>query len=368
VRTLRIVLSVALAVVAVAALPVTDAGAQTSSQAVVTGTLDAQMVTVRFSDGREATVRLIGIDGPSRSSECDFARATGALRGLVEGQAVNLVTDLHQPQLDAAGHELYYVDRAGDGVDAGEQMVAMGFATVDPDEVFDRQALYRSAQRDARDAGEGVWTDCDGNFHRTHGDLVRERQAAAAQFMRDYYRAISRKHFARAWDMLGRPVRRKLGSFAAWKAGYRRSLGVSVTSTNVRLSGPGAVVALTLRSRDRDACGGRVVAQRFRGRWVLAPRDDSWVAVNVNIHKTGGGRVRLSKADCPPPPPPPPPRSGPPSGSCTSGYSPCISPGSDVDCAGGSGNGPRYVDGPVRVTGDDPYGLDSDGDGYGCES
>lgn len=28
----------------------------------------------------------------------------------------------------------------------------------------------------------------------------------------------------------------------------------------------------------------------------------------------------------------------------------------------------RYVDRPVRVTGDDPYGLDGDGSGYGCES
>lgn len=53
---------------------------------------------------------------------------------------------------------------------------------------------------------------------------------------------------------------------------------------------------------------------------------------------------------------------------CTPGYSPCIPPGPDVDCAGGSGNGPRYVQGPVRVTGSDPYGLDANGDGVGCES
>lgn len=53
---------------------------------------------------------------------------------------------------------------------------------------------------------------------------------------------------------------------------------------------------------------------------------------------------------------------------CTPGYSPCIPPGPDVDCAGGSGDGPRYVQGPVRVYGSDPYGLDSDGDGWGCES
>jgi hypothetical protein len=50
------------------------------------------------------------------------------------------------------------------------------------------------------------------------------------------------------------------------------------------------------------------------------------------------------------------------------GYMPCIPPGPDVDCAGGTGDGPRYVDGPVTVTGSDPYGLDGDGDGTGCES
>jgi hypothetical protein len=54
-------------------------------------------------------------------------------------------------------------------------------------------------------------------------------------------------------------------------------------------------------------------------------------------------------------------------GGCTPGYSPCIPPGSDVDCAGGGGNGPRYVQGPVTVTGSDPYGLDADNDGVGCE-
>ena len=39
----------------------------------------------------------------------------------------------------------------------------------------------------------------------------------------------------------------------------------------------------------------------------------------------------------------------------------------DYDCAGGSGNGPEYVPGPVRVVGPDDYELDADGDGVGCE-
>jgi len=53
---------------------------------------------------------------------------------------------------------------------------------------------------------------------------------------------------------------------------------------------------------------------------------------------------------------------------CTPGYSPCLAPASDYDCAGGGGDGPKYVQGPVRVSGSDPYGLDSDGDGVGCSS
>lgn len=39
----------------------------------------------------------------------------------------------------------------------------------------------------------------------------------------------------------------------------------------------------------------------------------------------------------------------------------------DYDCAGGSGNGPNYVRGPIRVVGADPFDLDRDGDGIACE-
>lgn len=91
-----------------------------------------------------------------------------------------------------------------------------------------------------------------------------------------------------------------------------------------------------------------------------------------------------------PPPPPPPPPTAPPttvyvpppttrviitappttaaaSGGCHPSYSPCVPIASDVDCAGGSGNGPAYASGPVQVIGPDVYGLDGDGDGVGCE-
>jgi hypothetical protein len=57
-----------------------------------------------------------------------------------------------------------------------------------------------------------------------------------------------------------------------------------------------------------------------------------------------------------------------PASSCNPNYSgACVPIASDVDCAGGSGNGPAYVGGPVTVIGTDPYGLDADHDGIGCE-
>jgi hypothetical protein len=53
---------------------------------------------------------------------------------------------------------------------------------------------------------------------------------------------------------------------------------------------------------------------------------------------------------------------------CDPNYSgACVPIAEDVDCAGGSGNGPAYVQGPVTVVGRDIYGLDNDNDGVGCE-
>jgi len=52
---------------------------------------------------------------------------------------------------------------------------------------------------------------------------------------------------------------------------------------------------------------------------------------------------------------------------CDPNYSGCVPIASDVDCAGGSGNGPAYVRGPIQVIGSDIYGLDADHDGLACE-
>jgi hypothetical protein len=47
------------------------------------------------------------------------------------------------------------------------------------------------------------------------------------------------------------------------------------------------------------------------------------------------------------------------SADCMTGYSPCLPIVADLDCG--------EVNGPIRVSGSDPYRLDADGDGVACE-
>ena len=82
-----------------------------------------------------------------------------------------------------------------------------------------------------------------------------------------------------------------------------------------------------------------------------------------------GSAVIVVIAKAPPPPDPAPvveDDSSSSGGGCTPGYDPCLPPASDYDCSGGTGDGPEYT-GYVTVSGADPYGLDADGDGVGCE-
>jgi hypothetical protein len=99
---------------------------------------------------------------------------------------------------------------------------------------------------------------------------------------------------------------------------------------------------------------GMVLSQKPAPGTVLSPSDTI--------------KLVVAKAAPPPPEPEPEPTEGGGGGGagCTPGYSPCLPPAPDYDCAGGSGDGPKYT-GRVTVTGSDPYGLDSDGDGVGCD-
>lgn len=59
--------------------------------------------------------------------------------------------------------------------------------------------------------------------------------------------------------------------------------------------------------------------------------------------------------------------SPPPISSCHPNYSGCLKVNAgDYDCEQGTGNGPNYT-GLVEVYGSDPFGLDKNNNGWGCE-
>lgn len=92
----------------------------------------------------------------------------------------------------------------------------------------------------------------------------------------------------------------------------------------------------------------------------------AWGACEANLDPFGAFQTRHRTAAAPPAPVP---ATASPASGCHPFYEgACLDPGaSDYDCAGGSGNGPEYVPGPVSVVGPDDYELDADGDGVGCE-
>lgn len=111
---------------------------------------------------------------------------------------------------------------------------------------------------------------------------------------------------------------------------------------------------------------------------VTGSREEKWVVTYTDGVETG--RVLRSDTVVIAPidevtsvgtyvaPPPPAPVPFVQSSTCDPNYSgACVPIDSDVDCAGGSGNGPSYVRGPVTVIGSDIYDLDRDGDGVACE-
>jgi hypothetical protein len=106
------------------------------------------------------------------------------------------------------------------------------------------------------------------------------------------------------------------------------------------------------------------------------PRPTTTTTTTSTTTTTTTAPPTTTTAPPPPPPttaPPPPPTTAAPvapaGNGCDPNYTGCVPVDSDVDCSGGSGNGPSYTDGPVTIIGTDIYDLDgNDNDGIGCES
>lgn len=129
-------------------------------------------------------------------------------------------------------------------------------------------------------------------------------------------------------------------------------VGVTVAQARAALSAAGMRWRTTFR-RTSTAAPGTVIAQSPGG------------------ERAPGTVVTLTVAQAlpkPKPTPRPAPEPEPETGGCHPSYAgACLDPdASDYDCAGGSGNGPKYT-GRVTVVGPDVFDLDRDNDGIGCE-
>jgi hypothetical protein len=126
---------------------------------------------------------------------------------------------------------------------------------------------------------------------------------------------------------------------------------VGAHGPNSRRSQPGSA-ARKISYQASRARAGTVISQSRKDGTAIRP----------------GTVIVLVIASAPPPRPVPPPPAVPASNCDPSYPDVCLHDGiGDYDCAGGSGNGPNYVDGPVKVLPPDPFDLDRDGNGTGCE-
>jgi len=120
--------------------------------------------------------------------------------------------------------------------------------------------------------------------------------------------------------------------------------------TVLRTAGRAGSTTVTWTVRTR---GGVEVSRTASGEKVTKAPVDEVTAVGTKVAAPAAEEEPAEPAD---------------TGDCDSNYAgACVPIASDVDCAGGKGNGPAYARGPVQVVGKDVYGLDADNDGVGCE-
>ncbi|MCU1570609.1 MAG: hypothetical protein JWR33_1350 [Naasia sp.] len=161
--------------------------------------------------------------------------------------------------------------------------------------------------------------------------------------------------------------------------------GPVITYANTEELEPVAFKQKTVKDADRDS-GTSEVTQTGRAgvrtkSFRITLRDgkevdrvlltDEVTTAPVDEVTTVGTYVAPAPEPAPDPEPvaEPDPEPEPSDDGCDPNYSgACVPIDSDVDCAGGSGNGPSYVSGPVYVDGSDIYDLDRDGDGVACDA
>lgn len=143
-----------------------------TTHALVTRVIDGDTFSIRYSDGSDDTVRILGIDTPETddagnsrdvfpgipdpSSLTSWGKkASSFSRDLLHGEEVILSGDCRTGTRDRYGRLLAYV--TSKGTDAGSLLIREGYARVYTGEDFARKEEYLALQQDAQERGAGLW-------------------------------------------------------------------------------------------------------------------------------------------------------------------------------------------------------------------
>ena len=132
-------------------------------QARVERVVDGDTIKVRL-DGRDETVRYIGVDTPETKKpgtpvQCFGKAASAENERLVDGERLRLVVG--EEARDRYGRLLAYVYRERDDLFVNERLVAGGFATtltIRPNDRYER--TFAAAEARAKASGRGLWGRC----------------------------------------------------------------------------------------------------------------------------------------------------------------------------------------------------------------
>ncbi len=122
---------------------------------------------VAIVGGQRERVRLLGIDTPesvaeNRPDQCYGKEASDYLSALLpEGAEITLILD--EEARDQYDRLLAYIVRSSDDLFVNLDLIEQGYAGVliyDPNDHY--ESLFRAAERDAIDAGTGLWGVCGG--------------------------------------------------------------------------------------------------------------------------------------------------------------------------------------------------------------
>ncbi len=275
--------------------------------------------TLRLNDGR--VVQLAQISAPSiAGGDCFADHSRTILGALVSGATITLKSEPKLPRTDRYGRTVAYV--TADGTNVNLMLVRKGAAA--PYFYFGREGRFAkpmaAAVAAARRTHIGLWGACsktrlspDHQIHTAGGRYKPPKKAPACTAG---YSPCLINHGGADYDCSG----------GSGNGPYYTKAGVTYTVTG---SDPYGLDS-NANGKGCESGGGSSGGGGSGG--------------------SGGGST---------------------GGSCTPGYSPCLvyHGGADYDCSGGSGNGPYYTAPGVTytVSGSDPYGLDANGNGLGCE-